>query len=170
LKKILIEKMEGNKSIQRSDEQRDLYKALVDAYDADKTILDSYGQTVILKRRRDDDDDQEEGPSAGSDRGSKRRREGTEPESASAPLETATRSAGRSTTGSKSQHVSASESAFAKEPVQTTSQMDEPSYPMFEIVADDQPIVQSFQHSEWFSQQKKPPTPDRDWNKTLPAS
>nr|GEZ76343.1 hypothetical protein [Tanacetum cinerariifolium] len=39
--------------------------ALVDAYEADKTILDSYGETVILKRRRDDDDDQEEGPSAG---------------------------------------------------------------------------------------------------------
>nr|GEX17904.1 hypothetical protein [Tanacetum cinerariifolium] len=71
LKKILIEKMEGNKSIQRSDEQRNLYKALVDAYEADNTILDSYGETAILKRRREDDDDQE-GPSAGSDRGSKR--------------------------------------------------------------------------------------------------
>nr|GFC42920.1 hypothetical protein [Tanacetum cinerariifolium] len=57
LKKILIEKMEGNKSIQHSDEQRNMYKALVDAYEADKTILDSYGETVILKRRRDGDDD-----------------------------------------------------------------------------------------------------------------
>nr|GEY22477.1 hypothetical protein [Tanacetum cinerariifolium] len=132
LKKNLIEKMEGNKSIQRSDEQRNLYKALVDAYEADKTILDSYGETVILKRRRDNDDDQEEGPSAGSDRGSNRWREGKEPESASASLETATRSAGRSTTGSKSQQVLASESAFAEEPVQTTFHMDEPSYPMFE--------------------------------------
>nr|GFA80926.1 hypothetical protein [Tanacetum cinerariifolium] len=108
-KKILIEKMEGNKSIQRSDEQRNLYKALVDAYEANKTILDSYRETVILKRRRDDDDDQEEGPSAGSDRGSKRQREGKEPELASAPLETATRSAGRSTTGFKSRQVSAIE-------------------------------------------------------------
>nr|GFD33683.1 hypothetical protein [Tanacetum cinerariifolium] len=35
LKKILIEKMEGNKSIRRSDEQRNLYKALVEAYEAD---------------------------------------------------------------------------------------------------------------------------------------
>nr|GFB60847.1 hypothetical protein [Tanacetum cinerariifolium] len=52
LKKILIEKMEGNKSIQRSDKQRNLYKALVDAYEADKTILESYGQTAVLKRRR----------------------------------------------------------------------------------------------------------------------
>nr|GEY04367.1 hypothetical protein [Tanacetum cinerariifolium] len=40
LKNILIDKMEGNKSIQRSDEQRNLYKALVEAYDEDKTILD----------------------------------------------------------------------------------------------------------------------------------
>nr|GFC40024.1 hypothetical protein [Tanacetum cinerariifolium] len=42
LKKILIEKMEGIKSIQRSDEQRNLYKALVEAYDTDKAILDTY--------------------------------------------------------------------------------------------------------------------------------
>nr|GEV55604.1 hypothetical protein [Tanacetum cinerariifolium] len=61
LKKILIEKMEGNKSIQRSDEQRNLYKVLVKAYDADKTILDTYGESTILKRRQEDDD--QEGPS-----------------------------------------------------------------------------------------------------------
>nr|GEV13332.1 hypothetical protein [Tanacetum cinerariifolium] len=118
LKKILIEKMEGNKSIQRSDKQRNLYKALVDAYEADKTILDSYGETTILKRRREDDDDQD-GPSAGSDRRSKRRREGGEPESASAPLVPTTRSTGRSTTGSKSRQASASESAFTEEPNKT---------------------------------------------------
>nr|GFB92838.1 hypothetical protein [Tanacetum cinerariifolium] len=102
LKKILIEKIEGNKSIQRSDEQRNLYKALVDAYESDKVILDTYGETVTLKRRRDDDVDKDEEPSVGPYRGSKRRREGKEPESASAPLETATRSAGRLTQGSKS--------------------------------------------------------------------
>nr|GEX77634.1 retrovirus-related Pol polyprotein from transposon TNT 1-94 [Tanacetum cinerariifolium] len=95
LKKILIEKMEGNKSIQRSDEQRNLYKALVEVYKADKIILDTYGETVTLKRRRDDEADKDEGPFAGSDRGSKRRRECKEPESASSPLETATRSVGR---------------------------------------------------------------------------
>nr|GEY13906.1 hypothetical protein [Tanacetum cinerariifolium] len=87
LKKLLIEKMEGNKSIQRTNEQKNLYKALVDAYEADKTILDSYGETAILKRRR----------------------------------------------------------------------------------AEDQPIVHTSQHPEWFPLPKKPPTPDRNWNKTLPA-
>nr|GEX53406.1 hypothetical protein [Tanacetum cinerariifolium] len=169
LKKILIEKMEGNKSIQRSDEQRNLYKALVDAYESDKIILKTYRESVTLKRRRDDDEDKDEEPSAGPDRGSKRPREGKEPESASTPSETATKIVGRSTTGSRSRQTSTSESAFAEEPVQTTSQMEEPSHPKFEIGADDQPIVQSSQHPEWFSQPQKPPTLDCNWNKTLPA-
>nr|GFD32924.1 hypothetical protein [Tanacetum cinerariifolium] len=65
LKKILIKKMEGNKSIQRSDEQRNLYKA------------------------------------------------------------------------------SASESAFTEEPVQTISQIEEPSHSVFETGVEDQPIVQT---------------------------
>nr|GEY57029.1 hypothetical protein [Tanacetum cinerariifolium] len=56
LKKILIKKMEGNK------------------------------ETVTLKRRRDDDADKDEEPSAGPDRGSKRRREGKEPERQQASL------------------------------------------------------------------------------------
>nr|GFB49610.1 hypothetical protein [Tanacetum cinerariifolium] len=74
LKKILIEKMEGNKSIHRSNEQRNLYKALVDAYESDKIILDTYRDTVTLKRRRDDDVDKDKEPFAGSDQGSKRHR------------------------------------------------------------------------------------------------
>nr|GFA68558.1 hypothetical protein [Tanacetum cinerariifolium] len=158
LKKILIDKMEGNKSIQRSDEQRNLYNVLVEAYDADKTILDTYGESTILMRRREDDD--QEGPSAGSDQGSKRQREGGEHASASTLSEPATESVGRSTTGSQSRQLSASESAFAEEPVQTTCQMEEPSHLVFEAGADDQPIIQTTQHPEWFSQPRRPPTPD----------
>nr|GFB13058.1 hypothetical protein [Tanacetum cinerariifolium] len=122
LKKILIEKMEGNKSIQRSDEQRNLYKALVEACEADKAILDTYGESTILKRRREDDD--QEAPSAGPNRGSKRQKEG-------------------------------------EEPVQTTCQMEETPLPVYETGADDQPTVQTSQHTEWFSQPRKPPSPDR---------
>nr|GEX92924.1 hypothetical protein [Tanacetum cinerariifolium] len=141
---------------------RNLYKAFVEAYKSDKIILDTYGDTVTLKRHRDDDAaDKDEEPSTGSDRGSKRRREGKEPESASAPMETATRSTGKSTQGSKSQQTSASESAIVEEPMQTTFEMEEPSHPEFDTGADDKPIVESSQHPEWFSQQKKPPTPDR---------
>nr|GEU71751.1 hypothetical protein [Tanacetum cinerariifolium] len=168
LKMILIEKMQGNKSIQCSDEQRNLFKALVDAYESDKIILDTYGETVTLKRRRDNDADKDEEPSAGPDQGSKRRREGKEPESARATMETATRSAGRSTQWSRSRQASVREFALAEEPMQTTSQMEEPSHSEFDTGADDQLIVQSSQRPEWFPPQQKPLTLDRDWNKTLP--
>nr|GEW98388.1 integrase, catalytic region, zinc finger, CCHC-type, peptidase aspartic, catalytic [Tanacetum cinerariifolium] len=125
-------------------------------------------RAATLKRRREEDDDQE-GPSVGLDRGSKRRREGGEHASASTPSEPATGSAGRYTTGTQSRQLSASESAFVEEPVQTTCQMEEPSHLVFETGAKDQPIIQTSQHPEWFSQPRKPPTPDRDWNKTLPT-
>nr|GEX29393.1 hypothetical protein [Tanacetum cinerariifolium] len=95
LKKILIEKIEGNK-------------------------------------RRDDDVDKDEEPFAGPDWGSKRRIEGKKPESASAPTETATRSDVRSTQGSRSRQASTSEFALVEEPIQTTSQMEEPSHPEFD--------------------------------------
>ncbi|GJU86040.1 hypothetical protein Tco_1293586 [Tanacetum coccineum] len=51
------------------DIQRQLYKALVDVYEADKILLDTYGDTVTLKRPRDGVDDDQE-PSAGTDQGS----------------------------------------------------------------------------------------------------
>nr|GEU63833.1 hypothetical protein [Tanacetum cinerariifolium] len=143
VKKILIKKIKGNKYIQCSDDQRNLYKALVEAYEADKIIFDTFRETITLKRRRDDDADKDEEPSAGPDRGS--------------------------TQGSKSRLMSTSESATAEEPMQTTFEMEEPAHLGFETGADDQPIVESSQHPEWFSQQQKPPNPDRDWNKTLPA-
>nr|GFD17681.1 hypothetical protein [Tanacetum cinerariifolium] len=106
-----------NKSIQQSDEQQNLYKALVEAYEADKAILDIYGDSTILKQRREDDD--QEGPFAGSNRGSKRKKEGGEQASTSTPSEKATKGAGRSTTGSQSQQMSAKEIYKA-----TTDQLD----------------------------------------------
>nr|GFD37062.1 hypothetical protein [Tanacetum cinerariifolium] len=59
-----------------------------------KTIDENMQKIIKEQRRYDDDDDKDEEPSAGPDWGSKRRREGKERESASAPMETATRSAG----------------------------------------------------------------------------
>ncbi|GJS83710.1 hypothetical protein Tco_0750251 [Tanacetum coccineum] len=125
LKKILIDKMESNKSIYRSDEQKNLYKALVDAYKSNKLILDTYVDTVSLKRRRDDEDNDEE-PSAGSNRGSKRRRAGKEPESTSAPKEKTSKTSGKSYEGSKSKHNTADESAQTEEPMHTTKDLEEP--------------------------------------------
>ncbi|GKC42771.1 hypothetical protein Tco_1060493 [Tanacetum coccineum] len=166
LKKILIDKMESNKSIHRSDEQKNLYKALVDAYESDKLILDTYGDTVSFKRRRDDEDKDEE-PSAGSNRGSKRRRAGKEPESTSAPKEKTSKTTGKSTEGSKSHH----KSAQAEEPMHTAEDLEEPAHQEF-VTGDteDKPDEETSQHPDWFQKPAKPPTPDRDWNKTLPAA
>ncbi|GJZ07522.1 hypothetical protein Tco_0541315 [Tanacetum coccineum] len=104
LKKILIDKMESNKSIYRSDEQKNLYKAL----------------------------DKDEEPFAGSNRGSKRRRAGKEPESTSAPKEKISKTTGKSTEGSKSHHKSAGESAQAEEPMHTAKDLEEPTHLEFE--------------------------------------
>nr|GEX88390.1 hypothetical protein [Tanacetum cinerariifolium] len=68
LKKILIDKMETNKSIHRSYQQKTLYKALIEAYETNKVILNTYGDTITIKRHREDEDDDKE-PSAGSNRG-----------------------------------------------------------------------------------------------------
>ncbi|GJY24873.1 hypothetical protein Tco_0398531 [Tanacetum coccineum] len=112
LKKILIDKIENNKSIDRS-------------------ILS------LFKIRRDDEDEDDE-PSAGSNQGSKRRKTGKETESTSAPKDKTSKSTGSSKEGSKFKTRSTDKSAQAEEQVHT-----KPS---------------------------KPPTPDRDWNKTLPAN
>nr|GEV67954.1 hypothetical protein [Tanacetum cinerariifolium] len=144
LKKILIDKMESNKSIYRFDEQKNLYKALVDAYECDKLILDTYEDTITFKRRRDDEDKDEE-PSAGSNWGSKRRRAGKEPESISAPKEKTS----KSTEGSKSHHKSASESAQAEEPVYTSKNLEEPAHQEFDTcVSDEHPIEEAPQHPD----------------------
>ncbi|GKC36466.1 hypothetical protein Tco_1048850 [Tanacetum coccineum] len=170
LKKILIDKMESNKSIHRSDEQKNLYKALVDSYESDKLILDTYGDTVSFKRRQDDED-KDDRPFDGSNRGSKRRRVGKELESTSAPKEKTSKTTGKSTEGSKSHHKSAGESAQAEEPMHTAKDLEEPAHQEFETgVTEDQPDEETSQLPDWFQKPAKPPTPDRDWNKTLPAA
>nr|GFA17395.1 hypothetical protein [Tanacetum cinerariifolium] len=108
LKKILIDKMEGNKE--------DVRMMMI----RKDPLLD---QTESLPRRREDDD--QEGPSAGSDRESKRRREGGEHASASTPSETATG-----------------------------------------VHAD---LPQGLNLDSCLPP-RRPPTPNRDWNKTFPAA
>ncbi|GKE79787.1 hypothetical protein Tco_1549787, partial [Tanacetum coccineum] len=55
-KRFYIDKMEANKSINRSDNQKNLYNALVESYNSEKDIITSYGDVVLLKRGRDDQD------------------------------------------------------------------------------------------------------------------
>ncbi|GKC80018.1 hypothetical protein Tco_1130792, partial [Tanacetum coccineum] len=93
----------------------------------DKLILDTYGDTVSFKRRRDDEDKDEE-PTAGSNRGSKRRQAGKELESTSALKKKTSKTSGKSYEGSKSQHKTAGESTQIEEPMHTTKDMEEPAH------------------------------------------
>ncbi|GJX22246.1 retrovirus-related pol polyprotein from transposon TNT 1-94, partial [Tanacetum coccineum] len=135
--KLVNEQLESEVLYGSSKEDKDvscaLYKALVDAYEADKILLDTYGDTVTIKRPRDCADDDQE-PSAGTDSGSKRRRSGKEPESTSAPRETTTTTAGKTTTGSKTHKQSASQSAPVEETMQTTDVFEAPAQQEFETV------------------------------------
>ncbi|GJR65070.1 hypothetical protein Tco_0285440 [Tanacetum coccineum] len=148
LKKILIKKMESNKSINRSNEQKNLYKAMVEAYESDKLILDTYGDTVSFKRCRDDKDKDEE-PFVGSNWGSKRRGAGKEPKSTSAPKEKTSKTTGKSTDGSKSQHKSAGESSHTEEPMHTDKDLEEPTHQDFDIGATaEQSDEETYQHPD----------------------
>nr|GEX73484.1 hypothetical protein [Tanacetum cinerariifolium] len=111
LKKILIEKMEGNKSIQRSDEQRNLYKA----------------EEERMMIRKDPPLDQTGGLNDKDKKGSMHQ---------------------------LALHLNQLPGVQAELPQG----------------ADDQPIIQTTQHPEWFSQPRRPPTPDRDWNKSVPVA
>nr|GEV72788.1 hypothetical protein [Tanacetum cinerariifolium] len=106
LKKIIIDKMENKKSIHRSVQQKTLYKALIDAYDKDE----------------------DEEPSAGSNRGSNRKRSGKEPESTSAPKEKTSKSTGSSKEGFKSKTRSTYMSTQVEEEVHTNKDLEEPTH------------------------------------------
>nr|GEX36491.1 hypothetical protein [Tanacetum cinerariifolium] len=80
LKKILIDKIKTNKSINKKDMQKNLYNALVKSYNSDKDIITSYGDVVLVKEGQDDQD-MDEDPSTRSDQGMKRRKSGKDTES-----------------------------------------------------------------------------------------
>ncbi|GJS29117.1 hypothetical protein Tco_0489737 [Tanacetum coccineum] len=80
LTKILIDKMEKKKSYDKANYKKKLYDALVESYNTDKDLFDSYGEVFSLKRSRDEKD-KDRDPSAGSDRGTKRRNSSKDAES-----------------------------------------------------------------------------------------
>ncbi|GJU70942.1 hypothetical protein Tco_1262347 [Tanacetum coccineum] len=65
---------------------------------------------------------------------------------------------------------STGKSAQAEEPIHADEDLEEPAYQEFDTgFTEDQPVDETTQHPHWFQKPTKPPTPDRDWNKTLPS-
>nr|GEU93516.1 hypothetical protein [Tanacetum cinerariifolium] len=130
LKKILINKMEENQSINISDIQKNLYSILVESYNFDKDIFSSYGDVVTLKRGRDDQD-KDEDPSARSNQGSKRRRSGKEAESSKEPTHKESKSTSSSKDASRSQQKSLGKSDHAEEHGQKVDDLEDQSHQEF---------------------------------------
>ncbi|GKB96704.1 hypothetical protein Tco_0982841 [Tanacetum coccineum] len=136
LTKILIDKMEKNKSFDIADYKRELYDALVKSYNTDKDIFESYGELS-----------KEAEPSRDS-----RSKEN--------------KSSSTSKDASKSQHKSSSKSAHAEEPshtVEDSGMQQDQEFIMGDN--DEQPTDKEVTKADWFKKPERPPTPDPDWSK-----
>ncbi|GKA50009.1 retrovirus-related pol polyprotein from transposon TNT 1-94 [Tanacetum coccineum] len=115
----------------KTSHAKTLYKALADAYDTVKDILERYGDTVTFKRQL---------------------------ESTSAPKEKTSKSTEKSKEGSKSHHTSTGKSA-QEEPIHADKDLEEPAHQEFDTgFTEDQSVDETTQHLDWFPKPTKPPT------------
>nr|GEU56044.1 putative reverse transcriptase domain-containing protein [Tanacetum cinerariifolium] len=117
----------------------------------------------IVKRSRDDKD-KDQDPSAGSDRGTKRRKSSKDVASFRDSRSKEKNSSTTSKDASQSQHKSFSKSAHVEDPSHTIDdsgmQQDQ------EFVTgdnDEQPADKEITKADWFKKLERPPTPDPDW-------
>nr|GEV37840.1 hypothetical protein [Tanacetum cinerariifolium] len=142
LKKILIEKMKENQSVNRSDIYKNLYNALVESYSCDKDIFSSYGDVVTLKR-------------------------GKEAESSKELTYKESKSTSSSKDASRSQPKSSSKYAHAEEHGQKVDDLEDQSQQEFNIGNDNETYVREaldVDESQW--NPSSSPTPDHEWHKT----
>ncbi|GJV24238.1 hypothetical protein Tco_1376933 [Tanacetum coccineum] len=136
LTKMLIDKIESNKSINQSDEQKELYNALANAYNTYKDLLDTYGDVLTLKRGHDSKE--KESKSTRSTKGSSR----------SQPTST-----GKSAQAEEHVHT-------------VGDMEDPPHQEFDMRFIEEQPEEESSPNAEWYKKPTKIPTVNRDWNKT----
>ncbi|GJY12058.1 hypothetical protein Tco_0381367 [Tanacetum coccineum] len=141
LTKILMDKIEEHKSYLRADYKRELYDALVKSYNTEKDLFVTYGEIFSLKRSQDDKD-KDQDPSAGSDRGTKRRKSSKNAESS------------RDQKSKESKSTSSSKGTSRSQPKSSGKGNN-----------DEQPNDEAISKSEWYKKPEQPLTPDPDWNK-----
>ncbi|GJS80872.1 hypothetical protein Tco_0747413, partial [Tanacetum coccineum] len=113
LKKILLDKMEKSESYLTAPEHRDCYDGLKKSYALDKDFFFSYDVYSLKRSRKDKDKDED--PSAGSDRGLKKRKLSKDAEPTTGPKKKDSTSG--SSKGTKSQPKYYGKSVQSEEPV-----------------------------------------------------
>ncbi|GJT08741.1 hypothetical protein Tco_0843203 [Tanacetum coccineum] len=152
LKKNLMDKMEESKAIDRSEVQKNLYNALVEAYNTNKDIISTYGDVVTISRGQGDEDKDEE-PFAGSNRGTKRRRSYKETKSTNEPTHKESRTTSYSRGASKSQ----------------LTDLDDSTHQEFNTGDEDViPTTEAQDERQWHPSSS--PTPDHEWHLTKTVS
>ncbi|GJS68959.1 hypothetical protein Tco_0683524 [Tanacetum coccineum] len=122
LKKILIDKIEKSESYLAAPEHRDCYNSLKKSYDLDKDFFFSYDVYSLKRGRKDKDKDED--PSAGSDRGLKKRKTSKDAEPTTGPKTKDSTSS--SSKGTKSQAKPSRKSVQSEEPVFELADSDMP--------------------------------------------
>ncbi|GKA39197.1 hypothetical protein Tco_0731748 [Tanacetum coccineum] len=162
LKKILIDKMEKSESYLAAPEHRDCYDSLKKSYDLDKDFFFSYDVYSLKRGRKDKDKDED--PSAGSDRGLKKRKTSKDAEPTTGPKNKDSTSS--SSKGTKSQPKPSGKSVQSEEPVFKVADSDMPQdqeeYPGDN---DDEPRKEDASRRDWFKKPTPPQEPtDPDWH------
>ncbi|GKB95956.1 hypothetical protein Tco_0982093 [Tanacetum coccineum] len=113
-----------------------------------------------------DDKDKDQDPSAGSDRGTKRRKSSKDAESSRDPKSKESKSTSSSKGTSRSQHKSSGKSVHAEEPSHTIDDSGVQNNQEFDMGNnDEQPDDEAASKVDWFKKPKQPLTSDPDWNK-----
>nr|GEV00413.1 hypothetical protein [Tanacetum cinerariifolium] len=110
--------MEESKLHLGVDYKKKLYDVLVESYNTDKDLFNTYGEAFTLKRSRDGSD-KDRDPFAGSDRGTKRKKSSKEAESSKDSMSKEKKSSRTFKDASQSQHKSSKKSAHTEEPSHT---------------------------------------------------
>ncbi|GJR22483.1 hypothetical protein Tco_0971010 [Tanacetum coccineum] len=155
LKKILLDKMEKSESYLTAPEHRDCYDGLKKSYALDKDFFYSYDVYSLKRGRKDKDKDED--PSAGSDRGLKKRKTSKDAEPTTG-LKKKDSTSG-SSKGTKSQPKSTIKSVQSEEPVFEVANSDMPQDQEGNLGDnEDEPRDKTASRRDWF----KKPTPPQE--------
>ncbi|GKB50659.1 hypothetical protein Tco_0901412 [Tanacetum coccineum] len=162
LKKILLDKMEKSESYLTAPEHRDCYDGLKKSYALDKDFFYSYDVYSLKRGRKDKDKDED--PSAGSDRGLKKRKTSKDAEPTTGPKKKDSTSG--SSKGTKSQPKSTGKSVQSEEPVFEVADSDMPQDQAGNLGDnEDEPRNETASRRDWFKKPTPPQEPtDPDWN------
>ncbi|GJZ43469.1 hypothetical protein Tco_0590724 [Tanacetum coccineum] len=155
--------MDESQSYMTAAEHKECYDGLIKSYDLDKSLFSTYDKVYSLKRSQKDKD-KDEDPSAGSDRGLKKRKTSKDAEPTKGPK--AKESQSGSYKGTKSQSKYSRKTVHAEEPEFEVADSDVPQDQDENLGKDDEePKGKVASKRDWFTKPKQPEEPtDPDWN------